>query len=547
MNEENRKKREWVKSAAIVFLSVMLVLTFFSNTIMNYSLPEVATQMIMSGSITSKIRGTGTVESGDPYNVEVAESRKVTSVAVRVGDEVAVGDVLFYLEDKDSDELMAAEKNLADLKKTYDINILTGLDAALVSKVESGNVATVEEHKRIINNLKAKMDAAQKEVDTAQKVLDDANAWVNALNFQISITQPANIDVNKQEIALNSAKANLDKANLKLADAQEAYDTAVEVSGNDPAAILAAEQELEKARREVETCTANVASCQTALDTARLNADNALLASEQAKATLNAQLPDAQLKAYVAQKTLDEKNKVFAECESAYNDYIAMIPTEFDLVSQLEAIRQQEALVEELRQNSVGAKIKAEIAGTVTALNVLAGQSTSPGSPAAVIQPAGKGYTLSISVTKEQAQRVSVGDPGELVNSWWYNDVQAVVASIRPDKADPTKMKTITFNLTGEVADGQSLSLSVGSKSASYDMIVPNSSIREDNNGKFILIVEQQSSPLGNRYRATRVDVQVVASDDTRSAITGGVYGWESVITTSTKPVEAGQLVRLPD
>ena len=35
MNENGKKKREWVKTAAIVFLSVMLVLTFFSNTIMN--------------------------------------------------------------------------------------------------------------------------------------------------------------------------------------------------------------------------------------------------------------------------------------------------------------------------------------------------------------------------------------------------------------------------------------------------------------------------------------------------------------------------------
>ena len=47
MNEkETKKKREWVKNAAIVFLSIMLVLTFFSNTIMNYSLPEVATQYV---------------------------------------------------------------------------------------------------------------------------------------------------------------------------------------------------------------------------------------------------------------------------------------------------------------------------------------------------------------------------------------------------------------------------------------------------------------------------------------------------------------------
>ena len=97
MDKESRKKREWVKTAAIVFLSVMLVLTFFSNTIMNYSLPEAATQMVRSGTITSKIRGTGVVESGEVYNVEVTESRKVASVAVKEGQQVAEGDVILYL------------------------------------------------------------------------------------------------------------------------------------------------------------------------------------------------------------------------------------------------------------------------------------------------------------------------------------------------------------------------------------------------------------------------------------------------------------------
>ena len=53
---ETPKNREWVKNAAIVFLAVLLVLTFFSNTIMNRSLPEVATQDVTDGAIVSKVR-----------------------------------------------------------------------------------------------------------------------------------------------------------------------------------------------------------------------------------------------------------------------------------------------------------------------------------------------------------------------------------------------------------------------------------------------------------------------------------------------------------
>ena len=120
MNEnEGRKRREWVKNAAIIFLTIMLLLTFFSNTIMNYSLPEVATQYVQSGSITAKVRGTGNVEANDPYNVIVKESRVISSVAVKQGDQVEKDQVLYYLEDTESDELKKAEAELEDLELAY--------------------------------------------------------------------------------------------------------------------------------------------------------------------------------------------------------------------------------------------------------------------------------------------------------------------------------------------------------------------------------------------------------------------------------------------
>ena len=112
MNEQVGKKRDWIKNAAIVFLTIMLVLTFFSNTIMNYSLPEVSAQYVSSGTIQAKVRGSGTIEAGDPYSVKTDASKTILSVAVRNGDHVEKGDVLFYLEEGDSTELKQAQKTL---------------------------------------------------------------------------------------------------------------------------------------------------------------------------------------------------------------------------------------------------------------------------------------------------------------------------------------------------------------------------------------------------------------------------------------------------
>ena len=66
--DTNVKRREWVKTAAIIFLAVLLVLTFFSNTIMNASLPEVATQQVTQGTINAKIRASGTITANETYN-----------------------------------------------------------------------------------------------------------------------------------------------------------------------------------------------------------------------------------------------------------------------------------------------------------------------------------------------------------------------------------------------------------------------------------------------------------------------------------------------
>ena len=185
------------------------------------------------------------------------------------------------------------------------------------------------------------------------------------------------------------------------------------------------------------------------------------------------------------------------------------------------------------------------------AINVSSGQETNPMDAAVVLQPDGQGYTMSMTVTNEQAKYLSVGDKASLVNSWWYNNLDITLRSIKPDKQEPAKKKLLTFGIQSEYGDsissGQSLSISVGQKNISYDLTVPNSAIREDNNGKFVLQIEAKSTPLGNRYYASRVDVEVIASDETTSAIKAPLYGWEYVITTSTKPIVPGQQVRLND
>ena len=59
--------------------------------------------------------------------------------------------------------------------------------------------------------------------------------------------------------------------------------------------------------------------------------------------------------------------------------------------------------MDEQSSKDIGATITAPISGTVTAVNVTSGNNTKPETPVVVMQPEGKGYTRSFSVTTDQA------------------------------------------------------------------------------------------------------------------------------------------------
>ena len=558
MKEKSTNKREWIKSAAIVFLTVMLVLTFFSQTIMNYSLPEVATNYVQSGTITTKVRGTGMVESTDPYNVIVKETRKVSGVAVKVGDRVEKGDVLLYLAEKESTELEAARQSLADAQDAYDKAFLSAeINEGIIQ--ESKKDTPVAVYRQNITNLQNEVKAAEEEVKKAQATVDDWAKKADALQRQIMITPSNNADVTAETKAYNEAKTAYENASFALTDAQNKVSElqnriSVEstVSGND---VL------------VENLEAQLLEAQRVQNTAQNNANQTRLVMEQAQAALenkkasgdtsviltnlNNQLSNVNAAKQNAENALSEKQKVYEEKGKKLNDYLSDINSAMNLGGLYDEVVKAKTQLEKLEAEVLGSTVESDISGTVMAINVSSGQETNPMDAAVVLQPDGQGYTMSMTVTNEQAKYLSVGDKASLVNSWWYNNLDITLRSIKPDKQEPAKKKLLTFGIQSEYGDsissGQSLSISVGQKNISYDLTVPNSAIREDNNGKFILQIESKSTPLGNRYYASRVDVEVIASDETTSAIKAPLYGWEYVITTSTKPIVPGQQVRLND
>lgn len=625
--ETNVKKREWVKTVAIIFLAVMLVLTFFSNTIMNHSLPEVATANVTSGTINAKIRGQGTVSANETYDVTIKQTRKVASIKVKAGQEVAAGDVLFTLEAEESDELKQAQTDLESMELNYEKSLIAASTEAArenreVQKLqETYNDLLAQYHQYSnkdasqIANEKAAADAKLKELQADSKAAQS--------DYEARVAEKTELESEAAELKTHiaSLKAVMDKQD-EIVAAQDTlyqdqirylndYNRLMELAGQNPQVAMSyarypeqfanmlteqdlagttgdsktADPKLARAQ-EIATAYTTLTKDQSNIDSLTAERDNMIydidgvrdysqVESEYRYAYNEYDAVKRELDSFdnetsrlkklaedAAQAVTDQQEVVdklasagtladqVKSAKQALEDKIfeqsLSDGSSLDLEAAKKAIDEKKADIEKLTQNADETEVKAKVAGTVSNIAITAGSNANAETPLITLNLTDRGYTVKISVTNDQAKKVRVGDNAELVNYWYGGDIQATLENITNDPQNPGKGRLLVFRLTGDVEPDTNLTLSIGQKSANYDCIVPNSAVRTDSNGTFVLAITVKSSPLGNRYTATRVDVQELAKDDTNTAVTGLSSG-DFVITTSTKPIEAGTQVRLVD
>ena len=837
---KSQKRRNLIKNIAIIFLVILLILTFFSNTILNASLPEVAYDYPSSGTISGVLRGTGTVSSNETYEIAIEESRTVKAVAIEVGDTVEAGDSLIMLTEEESDELTAAREELSNLQLAYQKALLELeydtdtasavqleiLQAQLQSAIDDQSEATTGDSK--ITAAEAKVDSAQAAYDAAvdayealedalgasssvekanlvaaQSAYDDAVAaqtqaktnleyvqsisggddyddvledyetaaeeYIELQEELAELTQElqdlssAQITLERLEEKIEAAQDEVDELSEELKTAEDSLDSVetavaslVEGSSSDSSSLKATTaiyvpnsvseattdddgnsyltyetvyvkyssstltsykstletwlkeynnnkysdysnadnvaslvatsiEELESAIEELsssssdtydkyvsidydgdtivlygktlsyleklqskledlvedltddynnaadeledlqdelsdeetdaETTASSVASDikskeneitskqkelskkaeemeeleATINNTSFSEAYQELLVANELVNTTNQALYDAQV-AYDAVYSTDEldelqevvddakedledaesdlqslESKYSQDADTAYqavlsaekalqeyydsltSEDLAAAQNDLDLAAQAEDIEAAEEKVAELEENASETIIVAEYGGIVTEMNVGPGTITTAGQTMVVIERTDNGYTLSFSVTTDEASNVKVGDQAEIVNQF-NTDITAVLSNITTDTDNPGTNKLLVFTISGDdVVSGQSLTLSIGERSSTYDLVVPNSAVRTDSSGDFVLAITIESGPLGNTYVATRVDVEVLASDDDNSAISGNLSQGDTIITTSTTSISSGDQVRLAD
>lgn len=559
---KKRGRRDWVKNAIIAFLAVLLVLTFFSNTIMNYSLPEVAAQYPQSTTLTTKIRGTGTVEAAQSYNVTIQETRTVATVNVKKGDTIAAGDTLLTLDATESQELQDARSNLASLQLEYEkmqlpksedgaaTQALTLSQAqAAVSRAET-DLANARQYESDLKWYQDQVNSAQSAVNSATQKQESAENQAAALEKQISSIESGNLEYSmakhdteekKERFEMLYGESGGGEDSQEYQDYIAAQDEEQRIYNEQIAPQTAslyqqkatADQTASDAANELASAKPKLSSAQSALDSFTSSHSDAtsVSAAEAALQTAKDALASAQATATDTENT------------NTYNESV----NQLDLEAKAQEVQDAEDKVKALEEKTSAASIKSRYAGVVTEVNVAAGDTTSADTPLMVVELTEKGYTLKATVKKDQARTLKEGLQAEITNLW-DSGITMTLTSITADKNDPANSRVLTFSVTGDdVSVGQSLSFSVGDKNASYDLVIPSAAIHTDANGSFVYVVQVKSSPLGNRYSVKKKTVSVVASDDNNSAVSGELEAQDFVITTATVPLEVGTQVRMAE
>lgn len=567
-----RRKRELIKTILIIFLAALLLLTFFSNTIMNKSLSQITTERTTSGKLTERLRGSGLVLSNQSYGVTVDGNKIIDTIMVKSGQEVEKGDVLLTVGTGESEELNAAIETLETLELEYNKALLapdadyTSENQAIKNAREDLSEAIRKRDEAAENqgNIQAEKDSYKEnkaKLNSLTKLQTKLSAIISAIDSDEYMGAP--VEYTGELIDLKSAAEDAEKLyQEKLGVYTAMLSGSSEDEEAEAAPTAVSPEEIANAKNEAELAETARNDALTAYDTRKSE-----LRNEYSIQLTNAENEIEYYTGLVEEyesgmggegMTIDMLNEDVKAKQRTLEDLIAQLAkTQKDDANQdkldnlsLEAMKKDvekaKKKVEELKKENETTEITAKHSGIISSVNAKAGDETVPDMEIITIDISSEGYTVEIIVDGEKTRKIKKGVEAEVINNWSGN-VQAVLTNIKNDSTPNSKNRILVFTITGDVESGTNLDLSIPCGSGNYDTIVPKSAVYTDNKGSFVLTVQSKSSPLGNRYYAQRIPVEVISSDEVSSAVSGSINYGDYVIVAASKPVSPGDQVRMKD
>lgn len=160
-SDANLVKKKTIARIAAIFTGIMILLTFFSNTINNFSLPRVQLENPISGALIKEVTGEGVLEAVKEISIYASQGRRVEEVKVKAGEKVSKGQIIAVLEKKDLEEQLKVE-TIRYEKLKLALEGLTG--------------TSTEKYSRPVEAAGEKVQEAQKNLDTVRALYDTGAA-----------------------------------------------------------------------------------------------------------------------------------------------------------------------------------------------------------------------------------------------------------------------------------------------------------------------------------------------------------------------------------
>ena len=214
---------------------------------------------------------------------------------------------------------------------------------------------------------------------------------------------------------------------------------------------------------------------------------------------------------------------------------------------QNEITRQQQdlALNKLLALQTAQGEVKAAVSGVITQILVSTGDFTSDGA-AMRMEDTSKGGRIVLSVDKSNEKYVSKGSPVSL-KAFGSKDVitDYVVSNVTANEQD-SAMLDLTIDLPeGVLEPGIMVDAEIVPKTESYSSIIPLSALHEEQNGYYVLILQEEQGVLGTQLAVRRLNVEVLDKNDTEAALEEQVLTRDQeIVSSSSRMIQDGSRVR---
>lgn len=528
---EKMKKNKKLIIVGVILLAVVIGVAFVTASVrqkaeqMKGAINQVQTSQVEKRTLVSSVSATGTLTSVNSKEVVVNLSGvEVESVSVQLGDMVEVGQVLCEFDSEDIEEslseaktalnvanqktqmdLTAAERNLADAKEDYDIDLKRGntdLDVAYNDYVLA--LEDVEEAESAWNSAKENMYMYLGEYEYRQNLVNQKKAELDAVggsseaNVQLFNTKRSELEQYASDNRIELKNSVMD-TKIGLGEENNMDAITIGSSGSEDFYIVSSGDDISEKKVKIEGLIAELkiiksnyntsrqleqeyvslqqeaANMQSKYNAAVQNESSAEKAYEQAVSASQSELSAYQKQ----QRALDDTAK------SAENNVINK--TESLTTAQLNALssgNSEEDKVEQYQQQLDDCTVEAPISGVISAVNIEAGDT----------------YNGTAIVTIDD------------ISSF---EVTAEIDEYDIGKIEKGQKVVIKTNATGdEELEGTvkivSPKASTGGNEVTYTVIIsvdtPNEMLRMDMTAKLSIILESKENVLTVPYEAVQED-----------------------------------------